>query len=124
MTASAWGLLALFFAVLGVLAWPVGKFLAALCNERVPRWMQRVEAPLYKLAGTRPEQSMHWRAMRSRCWPSTPSAPSSSMRCSACRAVLPLNPAGMGRVERLGLQHRGELRQPTPTGRATPASRP
>ena len=60
MTSSAWGLLALYLAVLGVLAWPVGKFLAALCNERVPRWMQRVEAPFYKLAGTKPEQSMHW----------------------------------------------------------------
>ncbi len=54
MSASAWGLLALFFALLLLLAWPVGKFLAALCNERVPRWMARVEAPFYKLAGVAP----------------------------------------------------------------------
>lgn len=60
MTASAWSLLASFLVVLLLLAWPVGKFLAALCDERVPRWMQRIEAPLYKLAGTQPGQSMHW----------------------------------------------------------------
>lgn len=60
MTSSAWGLLALFLALLLVLSWPVGKFLAALCSERVPRWMQRVEAPFYRLAGTEPGQSMHW----------------------------------------------------------------
>lgn len=61
MSASAWGLLALFFALLLLLAWPVGRFLAALCNERVPRWMARVESPFYKLAGVAPAQSMNWR---------------------------------------------------------------
>ncbi|MDQ0028014.1 K+-transporting ATPase ATPase A chain [Variovorax paradoxus] len=62
MTSSAWSLLALFLVALVLLAWPVGKFLAALCNERLPRWMQRIEAPLYKLAGIQPAESMHWLA--------------------------------------------------------------
>ncbi|MGP1693639.1 MAG: potassium-transporting ATPase subunit KdpA, partial [Giesbergeria sp.] len=61
MDAMAWGLLGLFLAVLGLLAWPLGKFLAALCDGRLPRWMHAVEKPLYKLAGVTPDQSMHWR---------------------------------------------------------------
>ncbi|MDZ4055985.1 MAG: potassium-transporting ATPase subunit KdpA, partial [Polynucleobacter sp.] len=62
MDAFAWGLLGLFLAVLGFLAWPLGKFLAALCDGRLPGWMHAVEKPLYKLAGVAPDQSMHWRA--------------------------------------------------------------
>jgi K+-transporting ATPase ATPase A chain len=61
MNASAWGLLALFLVVLLALAWPLGRYLAALCNGTLPRWMQAVEAPLYRLAGTAPERSMHWK---------------------------------------------------------------
>ncbi len=62
MDSSAWALLALFLVVLGLLAWPLGRWLAAMCEGRLPRWMQRAEAPLYKLAGVSPEQSMHWRS--------------------------------------------------------------
>ncbi len=51
MDASAWGLLALYLVVLLALAWPVGRYLAALCTGSLPRWMQRVEAPLYRVAG-------------------------------------------------------------------------
>ncbi|MDR6888734.1 MULTISPECIES: potassium-transporting ATPase subunit KdpA [Variovorax] len=98
MTSSAWSLLALFLAALLVLAWPVGKFLAALCNERVPRWMQRIEAPLYKLAGTEPGQSMQW-----------PRYAFALLAFNAVGAIflyalqrlqgwLPLNPAGMSAV--------------------------
>jgi K+-transporting ATPase ATPase A chain len=98
MTASAWGLLALFFAVLGVLAWPVGKFLAALCNERVPRWMQRVEAPLYKLAGTRPEQSMHWLRYALALLAFNAIGAVFLYALQRLQGWLPLNPAGMAAV--------------------------
>ncbi|WP_311221050.1 MULTISPECIES: potassium-transporting ATPase subunit KdpA [unclassified Acidovorax] len=60
MTASAWGLLALFLAVLALLAWPVGRLLAALCTGQLPRVLQRIEAPLYRLAGVQPDASMPW----------------------------------------------------------------
>ena len=50
MTTSAWGLLVLLLVALVVLGWPLGRFIAALCDGRLPRWMQRVEAPLFKLA--------------------------------------------------------------------------
>ncbi|MCR6479976.1 potassium-transporting ATPase subunit KdpA [Variovorax sp. ZS18.2.2] len=98
MTASAWGLLAFFLAALAVLAWPVGKFLAALCNERVPRWMQRVEAPLYKLAGTAPERSMNWRTYALALLAFNLVGAIVVYALQRLQGVLPLNPAGMGAV--------------------------
>lgn len=98
MTASAWGLLALFLAVLAVLAWPVGKFLAALCNERVPRWMQRVEAPFYKLAGTVPERSMNWRTYALALLAFNLVGAVVVYALQRLQGWLPLNPAGMGAV--------------------------
>jgi K+-transporting ATPase ATPase A chain len=96
MTFSAWGLLVLFLAALLVLAWPVGKFLAALCNERVPRWMQRVEAPLYKIAGTRPEQSMHWLRYAIALLAFNAVGAVFVYALQRLQGWLPLNPAGMG----------------------------
>ncbi len=98
MTSSAWGLLALFMAALLVLAWPVGKFLAALCNERVPRWMQRVEAPLYKLAGTKPEQSMHWLRYALALLAFNAVGAIFLYALQRVQGWLPLNPAGMTAV--------------------------
>jgi len=98
MTSSAWGLLALFLVLLGVLAWPVGKFLAALCNERVPRWMQRVEAPLYKLAGTKPEQPMHWLRYAFALLAFNAIGAIFVYALQRLQAWLPLNPAGMAAV--------------------------
>ncbi|WPH20266.1 potassium-transporting ATPase subunit KdpA [Variovorax paradoxus] len=98
MTSSAWGLLVLFLAALLVLAWPVGKFLAALCNERVPRWMQRVEAPLYRLAGTSPEQSMHWLRYAIALLAFNAVGAVFVYALQRLQGWLPLNPAGMGAV--------------------------
>ena len=98
MSSSAWGLLTLFLVLLGVLAWPVGKFLAALCNERVPRWMQRVEAPLYRLAGTKPEQSMHWLRYAFALLAFNAIGAIFVYALQRLQAWLPLNPAGMSAV--------------------------
>lgn len=98
MTSSTWGLLALFLVLLGLLAWPVGKFLAALCNERVPRWMQRVEAPLYRLSGTRPEQSMHWLRYAFALLAFNAIGAIFVYALQRLQAWLPLNPAGMAAV--------------------------
>ena len=38
----------------------LGRWLARLCGGRLPRWMHTAEKPLYRLAGTDPEQSMPW----------------------------------------------------------------
>lgn len=60
MGSSAWGLLGLFLFLLLVLAWPLGRWMAALLEGRLPAWMHRAEAPLYRLAGTDPARSMPW----------------------------------------------------------------
>jgi potassium-transporting ATPase potassium-binding subunit len=60
VTASAWGLLALFLVLVMLLAWPVGRWMAALMEGRVPAWLRRAEAPLYRLASVDPERSMPW----------------------------------------------------------------
>jgi potassium-transporting ATPase potassium-binding subunit len=60
MTASAWGLLVLYIIVLLALAWPTGIWLARLCSGNLPAWMHKVEAPLYRLAGTSPDKAMNW----------------------------------------------------------------
>ena len=60
MSGSAWGLLALFLVVLLAASWPLGKWVARISSGNLPRWMLRVEAPLYRLAGTSANHSMKW----------------------------------------------------------------
>lgn len=98
MTASAASLLALFLVALVLLAWPVGKFLAALCNERLPRWMQRIEAPLYKLAGIQPAESMHWLSYAFALLAFNAVGAIFLYALQRLQGSLPLNPAAMGAV--------------------------
>jgi len=60
MTPSAWGLLALYLVLLLALAWPLGRYLAALCAGRLPAWMLRTEAALLRLGGQGSEAPMRW----------------------------------------------------------------
>ena len=60
MSASSWGLLALFLAVLLALAWPLGLWLSRLAAGDLPRWMLRMEEPLFRLAGDSARRSMNW----------------------------------------------------------------
>jgi len=98
MSASAWGLLALFLVVLGLLAWPLGRYLAALCEGRLPRWMAHVEAPLYKLAGISPDSSMHWRSYALALLAFNAIGALAVYGLQRLQSVLPLNPAGMSGV--------------------------
>jgi K+-transporting ATPase ATPase A chain len=98
MSASAWGLLALFLVVLGLLAWPLGRYLAALCEGRLPRWMAHVEAPLYKLAGISPDSSMHWRRYAMALLAFNAIGALAVYGLQRLQSVLPLNPAGMSGV--------------------------
>ncbi|WP_218511261.1 potassium-transporting ATPase subunit KdpA [Variovorax sp. dw_308] len=98
MNASAWTLLVLFLAVLGLLAWPVGRFLAALCEGRLPRWMARIEAPLYRLAGVSPDASMHWRSYALALLAFNALGALVVYGLQRLQGLLPLNPAGMGAV--------------------------
>ena len=60
MSASSWGLLALYLATLLLLAWPLGIWLSRITSGDLPRWMLDLEAPLFRLAGVSPGNSMNW----------------------------------------------------------------
>ena len=60
MSSSSWGLLALYLAVLLLVSWPLGIWLARLYSGQLPSWMHKLEAPLYRLAGTSADKSMNW----------------------------------------------------------------
>ncbi|HEY9224196.1 MAG TPA: potassium-transporting ATPase subunit KdpA [Variovorax sp.] len=98
MTTSAWGLLVLLLVALVVLGWPLGRFIAALCDGRLPRWMQRVEAPLFRLAGVAPDESMHWRTYAFALLAFNAIGAFAVYGLQRLQAVLPLNPAGMAAV--------------------------
>jgi potassium-transporting ATPase potassium-binding subunit len=64
MNSQAWIQLALFLLVLAVIAWPMGQWLAAVAERRLPRWLgpvHAVENGLYKLAGVDASASMGWK---------------------------------------------------------------
>jgi K+-transporting ATPase ATPase A chain len=98
MAASAWGLLAVYLVILLLAAWPLGLWLAHLCAGRLPRWMDAVEAPLYRLAGTAPEQSMKWTQYSAAVLAFSVLGVLVVYALQRLQAVLPLNPAAMGSV--------------------------
>ncbi|AVS94956.1 potassium-transporting ATPase subunit KdpA [Paracidovorax avenae] len=98
MTASAWGLLAFFLIVLGLLAWPLGRALAAVCDGRLPGWMLRAEAPLYRLAGVRPEAGMHWRHYALALLAFNALGVLAVYALQRLQGLLPLNPQGLPAV--------------------------
>jgi len=98
MDTPAWGLLALFLTVLGLLAWSLGRYLALLCNGTLPRWMQRIELPLFRLAGTSPDQPMHWRPYALALLAFNAIGALALYGLQRLQAVLPLDPAGMAAV--------------------------
>ena len=57
MTTQAWVLLGTFLLVLGLLAWPLGRWLTRVMEGRFALGA-RIESPLYRLAGVKPEQAM------------------------------------------------------------------
>ena len=98
MSSSAWGLLALFLGTLLVASWPLGKWIARLMSGDLPRWMQRVEAPLYRLAGTAPDQSMKWSHYALALLAFNALGVLVVYALQRLQFNLPLNPAGMAAV--------------------------
>ncbi|MEO7547949.1 MAG: potassium-transporting ATPase subunit KdpA [Ramlibacter sp.] len=98
MSASAWALLALFLFVLFALAWPLGTWLARIASGDLPRWMQRVEAPVFRLAGVAPAQSMAWWQYALALLAFNALGVLVLYALQRLQGLLPLNPAGMGAV--------------------------
>ena len=64
MNAQAWLLLAAFLALLLLLSWPLGRWLAAVAEGRLPCGLVPLAAAgrrLYRLAGVQPDAGMGWR---------------------------------------------------------------
>lgn len=98
MNSSAWGLLALFLGVLLVAAWPLGIWIARLSSGRLPGWMLRVEAPLFRLAGTSADQSMKWSHYALALLAFNALGALAVYALQRLQVMLPLNPAGMAAV--------------------------
>jgi K+-transporting ATPase ATPase A chain len=98
MSSSAWGLLALFLSTLLIASWPLGIWVARLSSGRLPQWMLRIEAPLFRLAGTSPDQSMPWKQYTVALLAFNVLGLVVVYLLQRWQAVLPLNPAGMGAV--------------------------
>lgn len=98
MSSSAWGLLALFLTTLLVASWPLGNWIARLLSGNLPQWMQRVETPLYRLAGTAPDQSMKWSHYALALLAFNALGVLVVYALQRLQFSLPLNPAGMAAV--------------------------
>lgn len=98
MTSSSAGLLALFLGLLLVLSWPLGIWLSRLASGQLPLWMQRVEAPLYKLAGTSADKSMPWGQYALAVLAFNLIGVAAVYALQRWQVALPLNPAGMGNI--------------------------
>lgn len=64
MNASAWTQLTTFLLVLLVLAWPLGRWLAAVAEGRLPRWLSplaKLEHGAYRAAGTDAAAGQTWK---------------------------------------------------------------
>jgi potassium-transporting ATPase potassium-binding subunit len=98
MSSAAWIHLAIYMVVLLVLAWPVGLWLARLASGELPSWMNKVEAPLYRAAGTSADKSMDWVQYTLAVLAFNVLGALVVYALQRLQAFLPLNPAGMGPV--------------------------
>ena len=98
MSTTSWGLLALYLGLLLVAAWPLGIWLARLSSGKIPVWMQRVEAPLYRLAGTSDDKSMNWSQYALALLAFNALGVLAVYALQRLQVWLPLNPAGMANV--------------------------
>lgn len=98
MNSSAWILLLVFLVLLGLLAWPLGHALAALCEGRIAGWMRRVEAPFYRLAGVNADDTMHWRGYALALVAFNALGAFFVYGLQRLQGVLPFNAAGLGAV--------------------------
>ncbi|VWX61398.1 potassium translocating ATPase, subunit A [Burkholderiales bacterium 8X] len=98
MNASAASLLALFLFLLVLLAWPLSRWLAKLCRGELPRWMTRIEAPIFRWAGVASDASMNWKSYALGLLAINAIGVVVLYGLQRLQAVLPLNPAGLPAV--------------------------
>ncbi|SFS00855.1 K+-transporting ATPase ATPase A chain [Mitsuaria sp. PDC51] len=98
MTNLAWANLALYLAVTLLLAWPLARWITALAQGRVPRWIAAIERPLFRLAGIRPDEGMGWKQYAVALLVFNFIGVLAVYALQRLQGVLPLNPQGLGAV--------------------------
>ena len=101
MNAQAWILLSTYLGVLLLLAWPLGRWLTAVAEGRLPRWMAPITAAergLYRLAGVQAEAGMGWRHYAIALVAFNLVGVVAVYALQRLQGMLPLNPAGMAGV--------------------------
>jgi potassium-transporting ATPase potassium-binding subunit len=101
MNTQAWILLAAHLAALLLLAWPLGIWLTAVAEGRLPRWLaplQAAERGLYRLAGVDASAGMGWRPYAIALVVFNFLGVLAVYALQRLQGVLPLNPAGMAGV--------------------------
>lgn len=98
MGSTAWINLGLFMGLLLLLAWPLSKWLARVAEGSLPRWMGAVEAGLYRLAGVKPDEGMHWKQYAFALLLFSFLGVLAAYALQRLQGLLPLNPQGMAAV--------------------------
>ena len=98
MNPSSMGLLALYLGALLVTSWPLGIWLARLSSGQLPGWMHKLEAPLFRLAGTSPDKQMNWSHYAMALLAFNVLGAFAVYALQRLQVWLPLNPAGMASI--------------------------
>ncbi|MDT8999410.1 potassium-transporting ATPase subunit KdpA [Paucibacter sp. APW11] len=98
MTSLAWANLALYMLLLIAAAWPLSRWLTAIAQGRLPRWMRAIEGLLYKPAGVKPEEGMHWKQYALALLLFNFIGVLAVYALQRLQHVLPLNPQGMAAI--------------------------
>lgn len=98
MTNAAWSQLLLYLAILLLLSWPLGIWIARLSTGALPKWMLNIEAPLYRLAGTAPGTSMPWLHYALALIAFNALGAGALYAMQRLQGLLPLNPAALSAV--------------------------
>jgi len=93
--------LVVYLVVLMAIAWPMGRWLAAVADGRLPTWLKpivAVERAMYRLAGVDPDESTTWQRYAVALVAFNVLGVVAVYALQRLQGVLPLNPQGMGAV--------------------------
>ena len=98
MNASDVVLLLTYWLALLALAWPCGRWLAALSDGALPRWMLWVERWLWQLLGVKPQGAQGWKAYAIAVLVFNALGLVAVFALQVLQSVLPLNPQSLPSV--------------------------
>ncbi len=101
MSSQAWTQLVAFLVVLLAAAWPMGRWLHAVADGRLPHWLsplRKLESGLYRLAGVDGDAGMGWKRYALGILVFNVLGVLVVYALQRLQGVLPLNPQGMAGV--------------------------